>query len=122
MSETIPFVKIVVDQLPTYTPPGHDHTYNRRVIGAQNGAKHTEIIVGEMGRGGHASIHAHDTFEQSMVMLEGKLEITGGDGAKTTLEPGDAIFFPVGCAHGLLSLAEKTRFVIVYSPPRPATV
>ena len=120
MKQVIPFVKVVVDRLPTYTPPGHDNTHNRKVIGAGNGAKHTEIIVGEMGRGGHASPHTHDTFEQSMFMLEGKLEITGGDGTKVTLEPGEAIFFPAGCEHQIVSVAEKSRFVIVYSPPRPS--
>ena len=55
----------------------------------------------------------------SMVMLEGKLEITGGDGNKVTLEPGEAIFFPMGSEHQIVSVAKKSKFVIIYSPPRP---
>lgn len=121
MSKHIPFVKASVDKVPVYTPPGHADTYNRRLIGPDNGANNIELIVGEMGRTGNAVPHTHHEFEQSMFMLEGKLEVTGSDGTMVTLEPGDSILFPIGCEHKVVCMTETSKFLVIYTPPRQAS-
>ena len=121
MSKHVPFVKASYADVPVYTPPGHEDTFNRRLLGPHNGAKNVELIVGEMGRSGHAVPHAHAEFEQSMFMLEGKVEVTGSDGTVVTLEPSDAILFPVGCEHKVVCITEKTKFLVIYTPPRQAS-
>ena len=121
MSRHVPFVKNSVNKVPVYTPPGHDDTFNRRLIGPDEGAKNVELIVGEMGRSGHAVPHTHYEFEQSMFVLEGELEVTGSDGTVVMLEPGDAILFPVGCEHKVVCVTEKSKFLVIYTPPRQAS-
>jgi mannose-6-phosphate isomerase-like protein (cupin superfamily) len=118
MSQYIPFVKVSLDKVPVYTPPGHDNTYNRRIIGPENGARHMELIFGEMRLSAHAELHSHHELEQSMFILEGEIEVTGGDGARVFLRPGDTIFFPVGCEHKVTCMSEKSKFLVISSPPR----
>jgi quercetin dioxygenase-like cupin family protein len=118
MSKHVPFVKVSLDKVPVYTPPGHDGTYNRRMIGPENGAKYIELVVGEMKLAAHAESHSHYDLEQSMFILEGKLEVTGSDGTSVFLEPGDAIFFPIGCEHKVTGVNEKSKFLVISSPPR----
>jgi quercetin dioxygenase-like cupin family protein len=121
MSKYIPFVKASEGRVPVYTPPGHDDTFNRRLIGPTDGAQHVELIVGEMGRSGHAVPHAHAGFEQSMYMLEGKLEVTDSAGKQVFLEPGDSVFFPIGCEHKVVCVTEKSKFLVIYTPPRQSS-
>ena len=121
MGKHIPFVKASESKVPVYMPPGHGDTYNRRLIGPADGAKHVELIVGEMGRTGHAVTHTHTEFEQSMYMLEGKLEVSDSAGNKVFLEPGDSIFFPIGCEHKVVCLTEKSKFLVIYTPPRQSS-
>lgn len=104
-----------------YAPPGHAGTLNRRLIGPESGAHHIELIVGEMESGGHAELHTHCEFEQTMFMLEGRLKIIGKDGQVETLEPGDSIFFPIGVEHKVISETPKSRFLLIYTPPRQAS-
>ena len=115
------FIKVSVNEVPVYTPPGHDDTYNRRLFGPDDGCQYFELIVGEMGRTGHAEPHAHSEFEQSMYMLEGLLRVYGDDGLEVTLEPGDAIYFPIGCEHKVVCETPQARFLVIYTPPRQSS-
>jgi len=49
--------------------------------------------------------------------LEGRLRVTG-DGDEVVLLPGDLIYFPVGSSHKVISESERSKFIVLYSPPR----
>jgi hypothetical protein len=53
------FIQVNQNDVGVYTPEGHDDTYNRRLIGPNIGAKHVEVILGEMGQKGAADPHVH---------------------------------------------------------------
>ena len=114
------YKKVCLNDVPVYSPPGHGDTFNRRLIGPKDGARHVEVIYGEMGGVGHAEAHAHTEFEQCMYMLSGKLRVTG-DGEEVTLEKGEFIIFPVGCGHKVVCESEKASFIVIYAPPREAS-
>ncbi len=114
------YKKVSLQDVPVYTPPGHDDTYNRRLVGPKDGAEHVEVIVGEMGKSGHAVPHSHAEFEQCMYMLSGVLRVTG-DGDEVVLEKDDFIIFPKGSAHKVVCETEKATFLVIYTPPREAS-
>lgn len=115
------FIKRSAGEVPVYTPPGHDDTFNRRLLGPADGCQHIELIVGEMGSSGHAEPHFHTEFEQSMYLLEGVLRVYGADGAEVTMQPGDAIYFPVGCEHKVVCETPRAKFLVIYTPPRQSS-
>lgn len=114
------YVKVSANNVPVYTPPGHDDTYNKRLIGPHNGAQYVELILGEMGKTGHAEPHYHAEFEQCMYLLTGKLSVTG-DGEPVELVPGDAILFPKNSTHKVTCETDKATFLVIYTPPREAS-
>lgn len=111
------YYKVSEKSVPVYSPPGHGDTFNRRLLGPSEGSRFVEFIIGEMGNVGHAEPHAHATFDQVMYILEGHLRVTG-DGDEVVLEPGDLIYFPVGNLHKVVCETERSKFVVLYSPPR----
>lgn len=114
------YIKVSPQDVLTYTPPGHDDTYNKRLLGPHNGAQQVELILGEMGKNGHAESHYHAEFEQCMYILSGRLCVNG-DGDMVTLNPGDTIFFPKNSAHKVICETEKSTFLVVYTPPRESS-
>ncbi len=83
-----------------YSPANHHGTVNRRLISAGNvGAKHMEVVLGTLEKGGGALPHAHPGMEQACYLLEGtaEVEIEGEQGF--AMEPGDACFFPEDRMH-----------------------
>lgn len=117
MQPATTFIKRKPTEVPVYTPPGHDDTFNRRLIGWSSGAQFVEVILGEMGPSGTADTHKHDEFEQALYMLEGKLKVISGDMVET-LEPGDLGFFPVGVSHEVFCEAGRAKFLVIYAPPQ----
>lgn len=114
------YIKVSSSDVPVYTPPGHDDTYNKRLIGPHNGAQHIELILGEMGCTGHAEPHYHSEFEQCMYVLTGRLNVTG-DGDAVALEAGDAILFPKNSTHKVVCETDKATFLVIYTPPRESS-
>lgn len=114
------YVKVSSSDVPVYTPPGHDDTYNKRLIGPHNGAVHVELILGEMGRTGHAESHYHSEFEQCMYLLTGRLSVTG-DGEDVVLEAGDTILFTKNSIHKVVCETDKATFLVIYTPPRESS-
>jgi len=63
-------------ELPTYSPPAHSKTTNRRLLGpGPSGSDRVEVILGELEYGGQADPHAHPDFEQAFFVLQGKAEV-----------------------------------------------
>jgi mannose-6-phosphate isomerase-like protein (cupin superfamily) len=105
-------------QVPAYHPANHAHTSNQRLIGPDNvGARHLEVVLGTIARGGGALPHAHPGVEQVCYLLEGRARAEGG-GESFDMQPGDACFFPADVFHVFTVTSEvPARVLVIYSPP-----
>jgi quercetin dioxygenase-like cupin family protein len=106
-------------EIPTYAPPGHSGTVNRRLVtGDFNGA--FEMVLGEIAPGGVADRHAHDREHQCIYILEGEAEVQLGRDPKRRCGPGTIIRIPPGFDHEVTALGSTTlRLIVLYSPPLP---
>jgi quercetin dioxygenase-like cupin family protein len=99
-----------------YSPANHTGTRNARLVGAANGARHMEIVLGEIEANEGAPAHAHPDMEQAVYVLEGEA-VAGIDGVDHTVRAGDLMFFPAGCFHSIRVVSPKVRLLVIYSPP-----
>ena len=112
-------IKVSLSEVPVYETPGHHDTFNRRLAGPFNGSNNVEFIIGEMGKTGDADPHTHHGFDQLMFILEGELRITSpATGKEDVFVPGDLVIFPDGVEHKVVVESEKSRFVVIYGPPK----
>ena len=63
-----------VSELPSYSPPAHSGTVNRRLVGREFGAGF-EMILGQVAPGGEASRHYHVEEAQIVYILKGEADI-----------------------------------------------
>jgi len=105
-------------ELPTYSPPKHSGTTNRRLLGpGPSGSSRMEVILGELEYGGQADPHVHQDLEQAFFILQGKAEMEI-DGEKAVVGPEDFIFLPPGTVHRVTPMkGPPLRLLIIYSPP-----
>jgi quercetin dioxygenase-like cupin family protein len=94
------------------------HGLARKVlVGAEQGAVHTELAVGALQPGGFLGRHVH-SFEESLYVLEGDL-IMQLDGRVHRLQPGDFTVQPIGVPHGLANASSaEARWLSVNTPLR----
>ena len=105
------------DELPSYSPANHTGTKNTRLVSAAlNGARHMEIILGDVERGAGVSTHAHPGMEQAQYVLEGEAEVIV-DGVTYQARAGDLCFFPADVFHSIRVTSERMKVLIIYSPP-----
>lgn len=87
------------------------------LVGAAQGAVHTELAVGALAPAGWLQCHFH-SFEEALYVLAGEL-LLEIDGHHHRLVPGDYAFVPVGAWHALGNAgAEQTRWLSVNTPLR----
>ncbi|MBF5002839.1 cupin domain-containing protein [Diaphorobacter caeni] len=101
-----------------YSPANHHGTVNRRLVSAANvGAKHMEVVLGTLEKGGGALPHAHPGMEQACYLLEGTAEVEI-EGERFQMQPGDTCFFPEDRMH-IFRVTSDTpvRLLVIYSPP-----
>lgn len=105
-------------EVPSYSPANHTGTVNRRLIGAETvGAKHVEVVLGVIAKGGGALPHSHPGIEQVCYLLEGSARAEVGGEAFDML-PGDACFFPPDAVHVFKVTSDQpARVLVIYSPP-----
>lgn len=101
-----------------YSPANHHETSNRRLIGADNvGAKHIEVVLGTIARGGGALPHAHPGLEQVCYLLAGTAHVEV-DGEAFDMQAGDTCFFPADKMHVFsVTSDEPVRVLVMYGPP-----
>lgn len=102
--------------LPGYSPANHHGTTNVRLVGPANGARHMEVILGDIEAGGSALAHAHPGLEQAAYVLEGTA-VVGIDGQEMDVRPGDLMFFPEGIFHSIRVTSDRIKLLVIYSPP-----
>jgi quercetin dioxygenase-like cupin family protein len=89
------------------------------LVGAAQGAVHTELAVGALETGGWLQRHFH-SFEEALYVLAGEL-LVELDGHSHRLNRGDFALFPVGTWHALGNAGpEQVRWLSVNSPLRLA--
>ena len=100
-----------------YSPANHTGTRNYRLIGPETvGAKHLEVLIGEVERGKGALPHAHPGIEQACYLLEGSAHVEVA-GEKFELAAGEACFFPADAPHLFIVTSARARVLVIYSPP-----
>jgi quercetin dioxygenase-like cupin family protein len=88
-----------------------------RLIGAEHGAVHTDLLAVALAAGGWLAPHVH-SFEEAIYVLDGELLVRIGD-AVHRLVGGDYALFPTAVRHGLGNAAGSTaRFLSLASPQR----
>lgn len=104
--------------LPTYSPPRHAGTVNRRLVGHETGAAHVEVVLGVVQPGGKAEMHQHDDLEQVIYVLEGRAAVRVGDGERFEVGPGQVLFFPPKTPHEIVVGGDQPyRVLVIYAPP-----
>ena len=104
--------------VPAYSPANHHHTSNQRLIGPVNvGAKHMELLLGTLHKGGGALPHAHPGLEQACYLLQGTAHVQVAD-ESFDMVPGDTCFFPADQMHVFTVTSEEpVKLLVFYSPP-----
>lgn len=104
--------------VPGYSPANHTETVNRRLIGPETvGARHVEVVLGTIAKGGGALPHSHPGIEQVCYLLEGSARAEVG-GESFDMLPGDACFFPPDAMHVFTVTSDRpARVLVIYSPP-----
>lgn len=103
---------------PAYSPANHHGTSNQRLVCQDNvGAKHMELVLGTLQKGGGALPHAHPGMEQACYLLAGTAEVEV-EGETFAMQPGDTCFFPEDSMHIFrVTSDEPVRLLVFYSPP-----
>ena len=116
MSPKSPYV-IRASELEPYSPANHSGTKNYRLIGPDaNGAKHMEIVLGDIERNEGSPAHAHPDLEQAVYVLEGEA-MAGIDGTEHLVKAGDLMFFPAEVFHDIQVITERIKLLVIYAPP-----
>lgn len=95
--------------------PGRDWFY---LIGPQTSStQNLAFGLAEFHPGQQAPAHSHDGQEEIIYILEGQGEFVAA-GRRERLEPGVAIFIPIGLEHCIVVAGrEPLKLVTVFSPP-----
>jgi quercetin dioxygenase-like cupin family protein len=106
-----------IEDLPTYSPPLHDGTVNRRMVPAALGAG-VEVIQGRLAPGGTASRHMHRDAWQFILVQKGRARIELGDDVVREVGPGTVVRIPPMMPHFVEILGDETaELIVIYSPP-----
>ena len=116
MNAKSPYIIRASETVP-YSPANHTGTKNYRLVGPHvNGAKHMEIVLGDIERNEGSPAHAHPDLEQAVYVLEGEA-IAGIDGVDQHVRAGDMMFFPARVFHSIKVLTDRIKLLVIYSPP-----
>lgn len=107
-----------VKDVEVYTPPGHEGTFNRRLVSPSDAIENIEVIIGEMEPGGKAKPHFHEDIEQIMYILSGEMYVKI-ENKETVLSKGDVVIIPKKTIHEVKNVGlTHLRFILIYSPPK----
>jgi mannose-6-phosphate isomerase-like protein (cupin superfamily) len=112
-------MKVVnVEELQPVSLPGHFKILNKRIIGADVGAKNVEVLLGIAEAGGGSKMHGHSGTEQVFYVIDGVLKIKNGNGEEVELKKGMAAYIPPGELHQPYnSGSSRTIYLVINSPP-----
>jgi len=98
--------------------PGHINSFNKKLIGANVGAKNIEVMLGIAEASGASEMHYHPEAEHVIYVIEGVLRIRGGNGKEVELKRGMAAYISPGEKHQPYNPSKKrTIYLVINSPP-----
>lgn len=104
--------------LPPVAFERHSRGYTRAtLVDGSCGSVHTGLTLNELGSGGEIAPHLH-SFEESVYILEGRLEATLGE-ASTALGPGDFGVIKVGVLHAWRNAGTEPAKWLEMNAPQP---
>lgn len=110
-----------LQDIPTFSPPHHTKTTDRKLIDEATGARHLALWHGEIEPGGIAETHIHEEMEQVFVVLEGEGLFKIKD-QEYKAGQGNIIFAPAKHSHQIISVGGTTlKLLIFMAPPGPET-
>lgn len=103
--------------LPTYQPPMHSGTVNRRLVSADLGAG-VEVVHGTLQPGGAGHRHSHDKEWQVIILLKGQGRLELGDEPAQLIQAGATVRIPPRTPHFFeVTGEEEAELIVIYSPP-----
>ena len=109
-----------LDGIPTFSPPGHTKTIDKKLVYEETGARDMIILHGAMEPGGMGEMHVHEEMEQAFYILDGeaRFEI---DGEQHNVRKGNLVFIPRNTPHEMTSVGDTAlKILIVMAPPQPS--
>lgn len=110
-----------LDEIPTFSPPHHTKTTDRKLVDETTGARNLALWHGEIEPGGVADLHVHEEMEQAFIVLEGKGSFMVED-QEYTLGEGSIIFIPAKQPHQVTSVGDRTLKVLIVMAPPPSSM
>jgi quercetin dioxygenase-like cupin family protein len=86
------------------------------LVGAHNGAVHTDLSISKLEPGGWTGLHLH-SFESAVYVLAGA-PVLNLDGHQNQLRAGDYALLPIGMPHGWANPADEQARLLVHSTPQ----
>jgi quercetin dioxygenase-like cupin family protein len=104
-------------QVPQPSTPAAHGLSRSVLVGASQGAVHTDLAIGALQPGGRIQRHVH-SFEEALYVLEGRLLLEIGE-TTHALEATDFALMPVGVWHALGNASDApVRWLSVNTPQR----
>jgi quercetin dioxygenase-like cupin family protein len=89
---------------------------SRRIVHPDLGAKRTTLNYSASDDGAEFSQHTHDQSDDTIVVLQGKMDLRQGD-SRTPYTAGQCAFVPGGQIHGTITTAPNTIMISFQTPP-----
>jgi len=89
---------------------------SRRIVHPDLGAKRTTLNYSASDDGAEFSQHTHDQSDDTIVVLQGKMDLRQGD-SRTHYTAGQCAFVPGGQIHGTVTTAPDTIMISFQTPP-----
>ena len=110
-----------LQDIPTFSPPHHTKTTDRKLIDEAAGAQHFTLWHGEIEPGGVAELHTHEEMEQTFIVLEGEGLFKIGN-QEYRLGKGSIAFVPAKHPHQINSVGDTSLKILIFTaPPPPAS-
>ena len=110
-----------LDSIPSFCPPHHAKTRDKKLVTKDSGAHSLEIWYGEIEPGGTAEMHVHTEMEQCFYILNGEAVFTLGE-KEYTLEKGHLVFVPKGLPHKVAPTGQSSLKLLIIMAPPPCSV
>ena len=110
-----------LDEMPTFSPPDHTKTIDKKLVCEETGARNLAIWHGEIGPDGMAEMHVHKRMEQAFYILDGeaRFEI---DGEEHRVRKGNLVFVPQNKPHQMTSVGDTALKVLIIMAPPPSSM
>ena len=110
-----------LDEIPTFSPPDHTKTIDKKLVYEETGARNLAIWHGEVGPDGVAEMHVHKEMEQAFYILDGEARF-GIDGEEHRGGKGNLVFVPQNTPHQIASVGDTALKVLIIMAPPPSSM